>query len=55
MFTGGDGYSQELTLADLAADPDAIITVDENGSLRNIIPTQLPRTRVKGLVMMDVK
>lgn len=55
VFIGGDGYSQELTLADLEADPDAIITIDETGSLRNILPTQLPRTWVKGLVSMEIK
>lgn len=54
-FTGGDGYTIDVPLADLQADPDAIIAIDENNSLRNIIPTQPPRTWVKGLVQIDAK
>jgi molybdate transport system substrate-binding protein len=54
VFTGGDGYTAELTLADLRADKDAIITADENGAFRNIIPSQRPGTWVKGLVKIEV-
>ena len=55
LFMGGDGYSKEVTLAELNADPDAIITVDESGALRNIIPTLRPGNWVKGLVKIEVK
>jgi molybdate transport system substrate-binding protein len=55
IFTGGDGYSAEVTLAELNADPEAIIVTDESGALRNIIPTLRPRTWVKGLVKIEVK
>jgi molybdate transport system substrate-binding protein len=52
-FTGGDGYSQDVPLSELAGEA-AIITFDENGALRNIIPAKLPRFWVKGLIKMDV-
>ncbi|HEY1011176.1 MAG TPA: molybdate ABC transporter substrate-binding protein, partial [Herpetosiphonaceae bacterium] len=55
VFTGGDGYAAEVTLAKLAADPDAIIAIDENGAFRNIIPTLKPGTWVKGLAKLTVK
>lgn len=55
VFTGGDAYSAEVTIEELNADPDAILVVDENGALRNIIPTLHPRTWVKGLVSIEVK
>jgi len=55
MFTGGDGYTAEVTLADLQADKNAIITADQNGAFRNIIPTQMPKVWVKGLVKLDVQ
>lgn len=55
VFTGGDGYTQEVTLADLNADPDAIIVIDEGGALRNIIPTMMPKYWVKGLVSIEAK
>ena len=54
IFTGGDGYTAEITLADLQADKDAIITADENGAFRNVIPSQMPKVWVKGLIKMDV-
>jgi DMSO/TMAO reductase YedYZ molybdopterin-dependent catalytic subunit len=55
VFTGWDGYTAELTLADLQADKDAIITADANGAFCNIIPTQMPKVWVKGLVKIDVQ
>lgn len=55
VFTGGDGYSQEVTLDELNADPDAIVVIDEGDALRNIIPTMMPRYWVKGLVTIEAK
>jgi molybdate transport system substrate-binding protein len=55
VFTGGDGYTAELSLTDLQADKDAIIAIDGNGALRDIIPTQMPKVWVKGLVKIDVQ
>lgn len=55
VFTGGDGYTAEVTLADLQADNNAIITADANGAFRNIIPTQMPKVWVKGLIKLDVQ
>jgi hypothetical protein len=55
VFTGGDSYTAEVTLADLQADKNAIITADANGAFRNIIPTQMPKVWVKGLVKLDVQ
>lgn len=55
VFTGGDGYTAEVTLTELNADPDALIVIDEGDALRNIIPTLRPRTWVKGLVKIEIK
>jgi len=55
VFTGGDGYSQEVALADLQQDANAIITVDERGGLRNVLPSTKPKFWVKGLVKFEVK
>ncbi len=55
VFTGGDGYAAELTLADLQADKDAIIAIDANGAFRDIIPTQKQSLWVKGLIKIDVQ
>lgn len=55
VFTGGDGYSQEVTLSDLQKDTHAIITVDQGGSLRDILPSTKPKFWVKGLVKLEVK
>ena len=55
VFTGGDGYTAEVTLADLAADKEAIVTADANGAFRNIIPTMMPKVWVKGLVKLDIQ
>src|SRR6476620_264414 len=37
VFTGGDGYAAEVTLADLAADKATIVMADANGAFRNIL------------------
>jgi molybdate transport system substrate-binding protein len=55
VFTGGDGYTAEVTVADLAADKEAIVTADANGAFRNIIPTMMPMVWVKGLVKLDIQ
>ncbi|MBC8163993.1 MAG: molybdate ABC transporter substrate-binding protein [Roseiflexaceae bacterium] len=55
VFTGGDGYTAELPLADLQADADAILAVDDNGAIRNVLPSQRPRFWVKGLVTIEIK
>ena len=55
VFTGGDGYTSEVTLAELDADKDAIITADANGAFRNILPTLMPKFWVKGLVKLDIQ
>jgi hypothetical protein len=55
IFTGGDSYTSQVALADLAADKDAIIAADANGAFRNSIPTQMPKIWVKGLVKLDVE
>jgi molybdate transport system substrate-binding protein len=55
VFTGGDGYTAEVTLADLQADKNAIITADANGAFRNILPTLMPKFWVKGLIKLDIQ
>jgi molybdate transport system substrate-binding protein len=50
----GAAPTAELTLADLQADKDAIIMADANGAFHNIVPTQMPKVWVKGLVKIDV-
>ncbi|MCC6382243.1 MAG: molybdate ABC transporter substrate-binding protein [Dehalococcoidia bacterium] len=55
-FRGADGYAQTLALADLDKDTGAIIVVNGGGaSLRNIIPSQPPRTWIPALVKVEVK
>ncbi len=54
VFTGGDGCTAELTLADLEADTGAIVTADANGAFRNIVPSQMPKVWVKGLVKIEL-
>jgi DMSO/TMAO reductase YedYZ molybdopterin-dependent catalytic subunit len=40
-FTASDGYNKTLSLADVRADQDSIIVIDQqNGTLRAIVPTQ---------------
>ncbi|MFN8446834.1 MAG: molybdate ABC transporter substrate-binding protein [Caldilineaceae bacterium] len=55
VFTGGDGYAQELTLAEISADANAVLVVDEGGGIRNILPSTKPKFWVKGLVKIEVK
>ena len=55
VFIGGDAYTVEIPLADIQKDPQAIIAIDDNGALRNIVPTGKPGQWVKGLVKMDVR
>jgi len=55
VFTGGDGYSQEVPLDQINSDKNAIITTDPGGSLRNILPSAKPKFWVKGLVKLEVK
>lgn len=55
IFTGGDGYTAEVTLADLKGDADAIIAADANGAFRDIVPSQMPKVWVKGLTKIDVQ
>lgn len=52
-FTGGDGYSQDVPIADLAG-AAGIIVIDANGALRNVIPAKAPKFWVKGLIKIDV-
>lgn len=53
-LVGGDGYRKELTLAELRADPKAIVAAAENGSLRSDVPSRGPGYSVKGLVKIEV-
>ena len=55
VFTGGDGYSKSVPLADLQACTDCLITILEDGSLRNIQPAMAPNSWVKGLVQIEIK
>ncbi|MBA3946637.1 MAG: molybdate ABC transporter substrate-binding protein [Herpetosiphonaceae bacterium] len=55
VFTGGDGYAQTLSLQDIQTEKDAIIVIDPNGSLRNILPKHQPKFWVKGLVKIDLQ
>jgi DMSO/TMAO reductase YedYZ molybdopterin-dependent catalytic subunit len=55
VFSGGDGYTAELPLTDLQADANAILAVDEQGAVRNIVPSQRPQFWIKGLVSIEVR
>ena len=53
-LVGGDGYRKELTLAELKADPKAIVMAADNGSIRSVVPSKGPGYSVKGLVKIEV-
>jgi hypothetical protein len=55
-FITGDasGYSKNVTLADIQANDDAIVAIDENGVLRNIIPGQPSNTWVGNLTKIRI-
>jgi len=55
VFTGGDGYSQSVPLADLQACADCIIGVTDDGGWRNILPAMAPKFWVKGLTTLEIK
>lgn len=55
VFTGSDGFAQTLALADVTKDANVVIIVSDDGTLRNIIPSQAPRTWVKQLVKIELK
>jgi molybdate transport system substrate-binding protein len=54
-FVGADGYVATVPITDVQADKDAIIAILDEGSLRNILPAQMPRAWVRGLTTLEVK
>ncbi len=55
VFTGSDGFAQTLALTDVTKDTNVVIIVSEDGTLRNIIPSQAPRTWVRQMVKIELK
>jgi hypothetical protein len=56
QFISGDanGYTQNVSLTDIRASPDAIIAIDENGQLKDIIPGQLTKVWVGNLTKIRI-
>jgi hypothetical protein len=56
QFISGDanGYNKSISLADIRASSDAIISIDENGVLKNIIPGQASGTWVGNLTKIRI-
>ncbi|CAJ35301.1 hypothetical protein [Methanocella arvoryzae] len=54
VFTGKDGYNKSISLADIRADPNALITIGEDGSLKNYVADQPSGTRVSDLVTIKI-
>jgi molybdate transport system substrate-binding protein len=55
VFTGSDGFAQTLALTDVTKDTNVVIIVSDDGTLRNIIPSQAPRTWVRQMVKIELK
>ncbi len=55
VFTGADNYQQEVPIEAIRADPDAIIALLDDGSIRNILPTLAPRFWVSTLVTIEAR
>jgi hypothetical protein len=56
QFISGDanGFSKNVSLKDIRSSTDAIVAIDENGQLRNIIPGQPSGTWVGNLTKIRV-
>jgi len=55
VFTGADNYQQEVPIEAIRADPDAIIALLDDGTIRNILPTLAPRFWVSTLVTIEAR
>jgi hypothetical protein len=56
QFISGDanGFSKNVSLTDIYNSPDAIVAIDENGALRDIIPGQPSNTWVGNLTKIRI-
>ena len=56
QFISGDasGFSKNVSLSDIQASTDAIVAIDENGVLRDIIPGQPSNTWVSNLTKIRI-
>ena len=54
VFTGKDGYNKSISLADIRADPNALITIGTDGSLKNYVANQSSGTRVSDLATIKI-
>ncbi|HEY3274968.1 MAG TPA: molybdopterin-dependent oxidoreductase [Methanocella sp.] len=56
QFISGDasGFSKNVSIKDIHASPDAIVAIDENGVLRDIIPGQPSNTWVGNLLKIRI-
>ena len=55
VFTGADNYQQEIPIEAIRGDPNAILALLDNGTIRNILPTLAPRFWVSDLIKIEVK
>ncbi|XSG76519.1 molybdate ABC transporter substrate-binding protein [Herpetosiphon llansteffanensis] len=54
-FIGSDGNQSVVPIADLTADPRAIIALDRDGSFTSIIPSNTSASQIKNLVKITVE
>jgi DMSO/TMAO reductase YedYZ molybdopterin-dependent catalytic subunit len=55
IFTGADGCTRTVSIKRLLADPDAIISLGPNYTVRSVVPSLPPSFWVKNLVHMEVE
>jgi hypothetical protein len=55
VMTASDGYMAEVPLADIQASTDAVIAIDDDGSLSVVIPGMESKSWVKDVVSLEFK
>jgi DMSO/TMAO reductase YedYZ molybdopterin-dependent catalytic subunit len=55
VFVGDDGYTAELTLEELQSCPDCIVSFQDEGGFRIVMPDFSSKLQVKGIIEIQVK
>jgi hypothetical protein len=55
VITASDGYMVEMPLADIHTDPDAMLTIGDDGTLTVVIPSMESKNWVKDVVTIEFK
>ena len=54
-MTGSDGYTNSIALSKIRAQPDAIIAINADGSLKSVIPNESKGAWVGNLVTIELE